>query len=190
MERLKVTSNDSDNYSDEDFYSDEGESTKNQTEQEDDDRDDDGFAFDETVKKGQLGEVVNYYQQYLVRQDDDESGSFDDYSDSFKQQQVRVQNAYGEDTEIYKTLNPKHSQAQIKPVSERHQDSKNFIEQRLGSDLFRKLYEMLEIEVQDETDHKERWNKINEIVDGNQELVMYCRKLEEIIYLEQNFTYA
>lgn len=29
MERLKVTSNDSDNYSDEDFYSDEGESTKN-----------------------------------------------------------------------------------------------------------------------------------------------------------------
>lgn len=49
---------------------------------------------------------------------------------------------------------------------------------------------MLEIEVQDETDHKERWNKINEIVDGNQELVMYCRKLEEIIYLEQNFTYA
>ena len=33
-----------------------------------------------------------------------------DFSDSFKKHQQRVQNAYGPDNEIYRTLNPKHSQ--------------------------------------------------------------------------------
>lgn len=115
MERMGLDNN-SDNYSDEDFYSDE-EIQKGPRQENDYDRDDDDFAFDETAKKGGLGEVVNYYEKYLVRQEEDESGSFDDYqpSESFKQQQERVQNAYGEDTEIYKTLNPKHSQAQIRP---------------------------------------------------------------------------
>lgn len=70
--------NDSDNYSDEDFYSDQDDDL-------DEDRDDDS-AFNETVKKGGLGEVVNYYEQYLGRNDEDESGTFEDYlpSDSFK----------------------------------------------------------------------------------------------------------
>jgi hypothetical protein len=49
--------NDSDNYSDEDFYSDEFEEVDDQ---EYDDREDDDFAFGDTVKK-----QVDIYQQYL-----------------------------------------------------------------------------------------------------------------------------
>ena len=71
-------------------------------------------------------------------------------------QQRKVQEAYGEDTEIYKTLNPKHSQAQIKPQNQRHQESKAFIEKKMGSTLFNQLYEMLELELQQETDPAER----------------------------------
>lgn len=70
-----------------------------------------------------------------------------EFSESFLDQQQRVQEAYGEDTEIYKTLNPKHSQAQIKPQAQRHQESKNYIEKQMGSKLFSQLYEMLELEI-------------------------------------------
>lgn len=101
-----------------------------------------------------------------------------------------MQQAYGEDTEIYKTLNPKHSQVQIKPQSERHRESKLFIEQKIGKDLFNTLYEMLEIMIQDKTDHRERQKNIKDICNGNKELIKLCDKLEEIIFFEQNFIYA
>jgi hypothetical protein len=122
--------NDSDNYSDEDFYDEEDEENEAKGmvragAQEDSDREDDDFAFDGTVKKGELNEVVNIYEKYL--NDDDSSGNFDDYkpTESFRNEQAKVQQAYGDDeTELYKTLNPKHSQAQIKPMKERHQESK------------------------------------------------------------------
>ena len=42
--------------------------------------------------------------------------------------QARVQEAYGSDTEIYKTLNPKHSKAEIKPANVRHMEAKQEIE--------------------------------------------------------------
>ena len=143
--------NESDNYSDEDFYSDEswdkGQKMVGARADEDSDREDNNFEFDETVKKGELNQVVGIYERYL--NDDDSSGNFDDYkpTESFKDGQMKVQQAYGDDTEIYKTLNPKHSQAQIKPANERHEEAKDYIEQRMGKDLFAKLYEMLEIEI-------------------------------------------
>lgn len=170
--------NDSDNYSDEDFYSDEdGGGTKlgmvRAAAQDESDREDDDFAFDETVKKGELNQVLDIYERYLERNEEDSSGNFDDYkpTESFKEGQARVQQAYGDDTELYKTLNPKHSQAQIKPASERHQESKDYIEQRMGKDLFAKLYEMLEIEIQEGTDPSQRQSLINEIVQGKPELI-------------------
>lgn len=67
-----------------------------------------------------------------------------------------MQDAYGSDTEIYKTLNPKHSQALIKPQQQRHLESKIFIEKKMGSNLFNQLYEMLELELQNETDPVDR----------------------------------
>lgn len=60
--------NDSDNYSDEDFYSDEFEEVDDQ---EYDDRDDDDFAFGDTVKK-----QVDIYQQYLGDQQPHDVGDF------------------------------------------------------------------------------------------------------------------
>ena len=117
------------------------------------------------------------------------SENFAQYSESFKQQQKRVQDAYGDDTEIYKTLNPKHSQAQIKPQNQRHEESKKFIEKKMGSKLFSQLYEMLELELQQETDPLDRQQMVKEICGGNKELISLCQKLEEIIFMEQNFTY-
>ena len=109
--------NDSDNYSDEDFYSDEFEQPE--VNQDYEDRDDDDFELGQTVvQKGGLSEVVDIYQKYLGNQEFDGQGGtavyneqFDQYefSQSFVNQQRKVQEAYGEDTEIYKTLNPKHS---------------------------------------------------------------------------------
>jgi len=52
---------DSDNYS-EDFYSDED---RKQGEDEFEDRSDDSFDQQETVKQANLNEVVNIYQKYL-----------------------------------------------------------------------------------------------------------------------------
>ena len=75
---------DSDNYS-EDFYSDED---RKQGEDEFEDRSDDSFDQQETVKQANLNEVVNIYQKYLGpgEQHQDDSGKFLDYqfSDSFK----------------------------------------------------------------------------------------------------------
>ena len=66
MENMKLE--DSDNYSDDDFYSDEFEmnseadNSQPQGRGDEPDREDDDFAFDETVQKGGLKEVVNIYQ--------------------------------------------------------------------------------------------------------------------------------
>ena len=84
--------NDSDNYSDEDFYSDEGGDSPNKRDHQD--RDDDAFAFEKEQQDEGLNQIVNYYQKYLGREEDeDESGNFDDYqpSESFKQEQARIQ---------------------------------------------------------------------------------------------------
>jgi len=110
MDQMKL-GHDSDNYSDEDFYSDEFE----EEEHEEADRDDHNFDLDETVQKKELNELVGIYQRYLDPEED--SHTFEEFqmSESFKHQQQKVQQAYGNDTEIYKTLNPKHSQAQILP---------------------------------------------------------------------------
>ena len=57
-----------------------------------------------------MQDVVAHYNKFLSN-DAEESGKFDDYdfNESFIKIQNKVQEAYGDDTEIYKTLNPKHS---------------------------------------------------------------------------------
>jgi hypothetical protein len=45
-------------------------------------------------------------------------------------------------------LRPKPSQALIKPAYQRHQESKNMIQAKMGSELFSTIYEMLELEIQ------------------------------------------
>ena len=100
-----------------------------------------------------------------------------------------MQQAYGDDTEIYKTLNPKHSKAEIVPLNQRHKESKEFIQKKMGSQLFSQIYEMLSLEIENDSDPKERYNAIKEICSGKKELIKLCQKLEEIIFLEQNFTY-
>jgi len=78
----------------------------------------------------------------------------------------------------------------IKPQIERHQESKDFIEKKMGKNLFNQLYEMLEMEIQEASDPKARQSIVNDICQGNKELIKLCQKLEEIIFWEQNFTYA
>jgi len=98
-----------------------------------------------------------------------------------------VQEAYGPDTEIYKTLNPKHSQAQILPMEQRQEQTKNMIREgmgKFGKDLFNYLYDMLELEIQNDTDPKVRQQLVYDICEGNKELMNLCQKLEEIIYWE------
>ena len=69
--------NESDNYSDEDFDSYESD----QKRLEDEDRDDDENNFDDTVKKGSLGDVVNVYEHYLKP---DLGPGFEGSQDDFK----------------------------------------------------------------------------------------------------------
>ena len=49
---------------------------------------------------------------------------------------------------------------------------------------------MLELEIQEGTDPQARVEVVNEICHGKPELIKLCHKLEEIIFWEQNFTYA
>jgi hypothetical protein len=60
----------------------------------------------------------------------------------------------------------------------------------MGKELFAQLYELLEMEMQVGTDHNEMQKMIKKIVGGKPELIKLCENLEEIIYWEQNFTYA
>ena len=69
--------NESDNYSDEDFDSYESDQKRS----EDEDRDDDENNFDDTVKKGSLGDVVNVYEHYLKP---DLGPGFEGSQDEFK----------------------------------------------------------------------------------------------------------
>lgn len=142
---------DSENYSD-DFYSDDFEGH----EDADEDRDDGAFAFDETVQKqgkdGGLQDVVNQYAQVLGNLPRDASGASipqnEQFADSFLKQQRQVQQAYGPDSEIYKTLNPKQS---IKAPRLRHQETKADIQtklqNKLGRELFDQIYEQLYLEI-------------------------------------------
>ena len=57
--------NESDNYSDEDFDSYESDHHQHKNQPSDEDRDDEENDFDDTVKKGSLGDVVNVYEHYL-----------------------------------------------------------------------------------------------------------------------------
>ena len=57
----------------------------------------------------------------------------------------------------------------------------------MGSQLFAQLYEMLELEIQNETDPRERQQLVKEICGDNKEIIKLCQKLEEIIFMEQNF---
>ena len=76
--------NDSDNYSDEDFYSDEFEDLNVKASQEYEDRDDDDFAFGQTAQqKGGLSEVVDIYQKYLGNQEFDGQGGTALMSENF-----------------------------------------------------------------------------------------------------------
>jgi hypothetical protein len=63
------------------------------------------------------------------------------------------------------------------------------IKNKLGAKFFNELYELLELEIQNETDPKERQATIYEICKGKKELIELCSKLEQIIFLEQNFIY-
>jgi len=49
---------------------------------------------------------------------------------------------------------------------------------------------MLELEIQEGSDPKQRQRRIRDIVEDNPVLLKLCSKLEEIIFWEQNFTYA
>jgi hypothetical protein len=74
------------------------------------DRDDNDFDLQESLKQNR-NEIIDLYQRVLEKADDGEEHFQQyDFSDSFKQHQQKVQNAYGPENEIYKTLNPKHSQ--------------------------------------------------------------------------------
>jgi hypothetical protein len=194
---------DSDNYSDEDFYSDEFETQENEYHE-------DGPVGEQSSSLGistqesstKLNAQVQLYEQYLGNNNNrfgetnsmaaDDSHHFDSYQfdESFVNAQQRVQQAYGADTEIYKTLNPKHSQAQILPKEQRHEMMRREIEGQMGSKLFNQLYEMLELEIQNDTDPKARAELVKEICQGNSDLIKLCQKLEDIIYWEQHFTYA
>jgi hypothetical protein len=48
---------------------------------------------------------------------------------------------------------------------------------------------MLELEIQADTDPRERNKRVKEICSGNKDLYKLCQKLEEIIFWEQNFSY-
>ena len=54
----------------------------------------------------------------------------------------------------------------------------------MGTELFNQLYEMLELELQNDTDPIERQKLVKEICGGNKELINLCAKLEEIIFME------
>lgn len=60
----------------------------------------------------------------------------------------------------------------------------------MGTKLFNDIYHMLEIEIEDGTDPNERQKLVHDVCEGNQNLINLCQKLEEIIFWEQNFTYA
>tara|TARA_B110000285_G_C15124143_1_gene619082 strand:- start:75 stop:311 length:237 start_codon:yes stop_codon:yes gene_type:complete len=75
----------------------------------------------------------------------------------------------------------------------RQQQTKNMIREgmgKFGKDLFNQLYDMLELEIQNDTDPKVRQQLVYDICEGNKELMNLCQKLEEIIYWETQFTYA
>jgi hypothetical protein len=61
---------------------------------------------------------------------------------------------------------------------------------RFGEGLFDQLYDMLELEIQNDTDPESRQALVRGICEGNPELMSLCQKLEEIIYWETQFTYA
>lgn len=108
-------------------------------------------------------------------EDVEESGNFEDYRDSsFKEHQKKVQELYGEGTEIYRTLNPTHSQAHIKPQYERHQESKDLIRQKMGSHLYNQMHEMLTLEIENDSDPKVRHELIRDITNGNKQMMQLC----------------
>jgi len=100
-----------------------------------------------------------------------------------------VQDAYGGENDIYKTLAPSQSKQYILPMRQRHQESEALIKKKLGTKFFNELYEMLELEIQNETDPEERKTIISEICKGKPELIEMCHKLEEIIFMQQTFSY-
>lgn len=177
---------DSDHYSD-DFYSDDFDGKG----EADDDHEEEGFAFDATVQRqnaGGLQDVVDQYAQVLGNGGAAQQVNGDHFPDSFINQQIQVQQAYGPDSEIYKTLNPKHSQAQIKPQRLRHQETKADIQtklqNKLGRELFDQIYEQLSLEIQQDTPAEERAQSIRDICEGSEDLIKLCSKLEEIIFIE------
>lgn len=113
---------DSDNYSDEDFYSDEFETQDNEYHEDGpvNEESSSSLRISTQASSTKLNAQVQLYEQYLGNRFGetnsmaaDDSHHFDSYQfdESFVNAQQRVQQAYGADTEIYKTLNPKHSQA-------------------------------------------------------------------------------
>lgn len=60
-------------------------------------------------------------------------------------------------------MNPKGSKAVIKPPNERHADAKKLIKEKMGSDLYDMVYQMIEMEMEEGTDAAERQQAVNEI---------------------------
>ena len=54
----------------------------------------------------------------------------------------------------------------------------------MGTSLFNDICQMIELDMQNNTDERERSQAIAEICNFNPELIKLCNKLEEIIYLE------
>ena len=60
-------------------------------------------------QESETNQIKELYERVLA--DSGDATHFEQYefTDTFKQHQEKVQNAYGPESEIYKTLNPKHS---------------------------------------------------------------------------------
>lgn len=97
---------------DEDEYSDDFEDDKQYEE----------LKEPETPSNTEVRKIKELYEMALQHDVADSSQHFQQYefSDTFIRHQEAVQNAYGPDCDIYRTLNPQGSKAKIKPPNERH----------------------------------------------------------------------